>query len=198
MRINRRHILKSTIAASVTTITGTPLLADTHYTIDALDRPHPIASNGNTWELVSDTVMGGISNGTIERNHFKKRNALRMQGDVSLENNGGFIQIALDLGPNQRPMDASQWTGIELDVAGNTEVYNIHLRTNDIKRPWQSYRQSFLAKTEWTTVRLPFDSFTNHRVDKPINLTGLRRIGIVAIGRAFHVDIAISGIRLYP
>ncbi len=197
MHISRRNILKGTIIASATTITGTPLLADTHYTIDALDRPHPIASNGNTWELVSDTVMGGISSGTMERDHFKGRTALRIQGDVSLENNGGFIQLALDLGRDQQPIDATPWAGIELDILGNAQGYNIHLRTADIKRPWQSYRQSFFAKAQWSTLRLPFTDFTNHRVDAPLNIATLRRIGIVAIGRAFHADISISGIRLY-
>ena len=35
--------------------------------------------------------------------------------------------------------------GVEFDVLGNGEGYGIHLRTEDLTRPRQSYRQSFRA-----------------------------------------------------
>jgi len=197
MLTDRRTILKGTLALPFITVTGQPAMANIYNVIDAFDRPHPTASNGNDWELVSDTVMGGVSNGTITRRQVNDRTAVQMQGDVRLENNGGFIQMALDLGPNQGAIDASRWDGIAINVLGNTQEYNIHLRTTDIKRPWQSYRQSFTAKADWQTLKLPFANFTNHRIDAPLDLTGLRRIGIVAIGRAFRADIALSDIRLY-
>ncbi len=197
MHINRRNILRGVSAISITTTMGAPVLAQPHYIIDGIDRPHPTASSGNNWELVSDTVMGGVSNGTMKRHKINGRTALQMQGDVSLENNGGFIQIALDLGNDQSAINTSHWKGIQLDVLGNTEEYNMHLRTVDVTRPWQSYRQSFLTKEEWTTLKLPFSKFTNYRIDAPLNLSALRRIGIVAIGRAFHADISISDLRFY-
>jgi hypothetical protein len=82
-------------------------------------------------------------------------------------------------------------------VLGNDQVYNLHLRTSDISRPWESYRQSFRAPPTWTSVSLPFDGFTPHRTERPLNLARLRRIGIVAIGREFEVDIAIADVRFY-
>ena len=85
------------------------------------------------------------------------RAAIRMRGDLSLENNGGFVQIALDLSPDGGVVDASAWSGIELDVFGNGEEYGVHLRTDALTRPWQSYRQIFSAYAEWRTVQLPFD-----------------------------------------
>jgi hypothetical protein len=66
-----------------------------------------------------------------------------------------------------------------------------------VARPWQSYRQSFVARPEWQTVRLPFAGFEPHRIAAPLDLSTLRRIGIVAIGRAFHADIAIAGVRFH-
>ena len=51
------------------------------------------------WELLSDRVMGGVSSGRLSRETVSGRPAIRMQGDVSLANNGGFIQMALDLDP---------------------------------------------------------------------------------------------------
>ena len=165
--------------------------------IDDLSQPPPRASNGADWELVADRVMGGVSNGTVHRETLRGREAIHLQGDVSLENNGGFLQIALDLAPDGASIDASRWAGLEIEVIGNDESYNLHLRTADVVRPWQSYRHSFIAAPEWQTVRLPFAEFEAHRVGAPLDLTTLRRIGIVAIGRAFHADIAIAGVRFF-
>ena len=165
--------------------------------IDDLSQPWPLASNGATWALIADQVMGGRSTGTMRRELIDGRQAITMQGDVSLENNGGFIQIALDLRPDARTMDASGWSGIEIDVCGNGESYNLHLRTADLTRPWQSYRQSFATSSRWQTVRLAFADFEAHRTDTPFNPGALRRIGILAIGRAFRAEMAISSIRFF-
>ena len=120
-----------------------------------------------------------------------------MQGAVSLANSGGFVQIALDLGDAGGPVDATSWAGIQLDVIGNGETYNLHLRTMDLQRPWESYRQSFQAPTNWSRIKLPFSGFTPHRTERALRLSRLRRLGIVAIGREFDADIAISDIRFY-
>lgn len=165
--------------------------------IDALDQEHPRATIGTRWALIADRVMGGRSFGTMSRETIAGRPALRMRGDVSLENNGGFVQVALDLVPGGGTIDASAWNGVELDAFGNGERYNVHLRTADVVRPWQSYRADFVAPPEWRTVRLPFAAFEPYRLDAPLDLTRLRRLGIVAIGRAFAADIAIGGLRLY-
>ena len=165
--------------------------------IDDLGAPHPRAASGATWEFIADRVMGGVSEGSMAREIVNGRPALRMQGDVSLENNGGFLQVALDLIPDGNPVDASGWTGIEIDVFGNGERYNLHLRTADVTRPWQSYRQSFVASPEWRTHRLPFAAFEPHRIDAPLDVGALRRIGVVAIGRVFSADVAIGGVRFY-
>lgn len=165
--------------------------------IDDLSAGPPRASNGCDWELISDGVMGGRSRGTLRWEAVAGRRALRMQGDVSLENNGGFIQVALDLARDCTFIDAPLFEGIQLDVFGNDETYNLHLRTADVVRPWQSYRQSFSATPEWTSIRLPFAGFEPHRLEVDLDLRTLRRLGIVAIGRAFSVDVAIAGLRFY-
>jgi hypothetical protein len=148
------------------------------------------------WEMVSDQVMGGVSDGRLSHEDVQGRYALRLTGHVSTENNGGFLQMARDLGAG-RGMDASGYTGLELDVLGNGEVYNIHLRTADVTRPWQSYRASFTAPQSWTTVQLPFADFTPHRLTSPLDLKSLRRLGIVAIGKAFYAEIAVARLCLY-
>jgi hypothetical protein len=172
-------------------------MAEAAETVDALDRPHPEATIGTRWELIADRVMGGRSRGRMARETMRGRAALRLAGTVSLANNGGFLQLALDLAPGGATVDARGWTGFALDVIGNGEGYNLHLRTADVVRPWQSYRQGFVAGPDWRTVRLPFEGFEPHRIEAPLDLARLRRIGVVAIGRAFEADIALGGIRFY-
>lgn len=166
-------------------------------TIDDLSRSFPEASTGTPWQILSDAVMGGVSAGRMSRTELDGRPAIRMQGSVSLENNGGFIQIALDLAPDGGAVDAEGFEGIAIDILGNGETYGLHLRTAELSRPWQSYRSNFTAAPAWREIRLPFSSFVPHRTELPLNLRRLRRIGIVAIGRAFHADVAVSGVRFY-
>jgi hypothetical protein len=163
--------------------------------IDDLGLEPPIAAIGSNWQLLTDQVMGGVSRGTMARETIAGRTAICMRGEVSLENNGGFIQIALDLSPDGGSVDASGWSGIELDVCGNDEQYGVHLRTDALWKPWQSYRQIFAAGAQWRTVQLPFDDFVPHRTDIPLDTHRLRRIGLVAIGRAFSSDLALGGLR---
>lgn len=165
--------------------------------IDDLTRNFPEASIGSSWELLSDRVMGGVSTGRLTREPVAGRMANRMRGDVSLANNGGFIQMALDLDPSGRAAGCQGYSGIEVDVWGNGEVYGLHLRTAQLSRPWQSYRQIFLAEKDWRTLRLPFADFVPHRTEAALDLTQLRRLGLAAIGRAFKADLALAGIRFF-
>mgnify|MGYP002404009289 CR=1 FL=1 len=155
------------------------------------------ANSSLQWRFVTDAVMGGVSRGTIANETLAGRNAIRMRGEVSTENNGGFIQIALDLAPEAGSFDAGGFTGFEIDVFGNRASYGAHLRTIDLSRPQQSYRQSFVAIPTWQTVRLPFAQFSPHRTEIPLDIKRLRRIGLVAIGREFTADLAVARLILY-
>ena len=161
--------------------------------IDDLSGRFPEATNGARWELLSDRVMGGVSAGRLSLEPV----AIRLQGNVSLENNGGFIQMALDLDPMGGSVDCRGYEGLEIEVSGNGETYGLHLRTADLGRPWQSYRQAFSAPPDWETIRLPFAKFLPHRTDVAFAPGRIRRLGLVAIGRAFRADLALSAIRFF-
>ncbi|MCP3867826.1 MAG: CIA30 family protein [Gammaproteobacteria bacterium] len=151
---------------------------------------------GSQWRFIADNVMGGVSDGSLSPDSIEGRFCLRMRGTVRLDNNGGFIQATLDIGQT-RGSDASGCQGLLLDVYGNDSVYNLHLRTDDISLPWQSYRASFQAPARWHSVKTPFDTFTGYRTRKKLNITRLRRIGIVAIGREFTADLRIGKLAYY-
>jgi hypothetical protein len=149
------------------------------------------------WEYVSDRVMGGVSTGQLRAEQVAGRAGARMTGRVSLDNNGGFVQMAFDLAPGGGVFDASQWSGIEVDVYGNAEEYEMRLRTAALTRPWQSFRAPFTAGPAWETIRLPFDSFVAHRTSAGFDPAELRRVGILAIGRVFDADVTVAAVRLY-
>lgn len=165
--------------------------------IDDLSRAFPEAATGTRWALITDRVMGGVSNGNLTRTEVHGRPALRMTGGVSLANNGGFVQMALDLAPGGGAVDARGWAGIEVDVLGNGESYGLHLRTTDMLRPWQSFRQGFVAPPLWQTLRLPFAGFAPHRTEAAFAPDRLRRLGLVATGRAFAADLAVARIAFW-
>jgi len=155
------------------------------------------APSAPAWRLVTDAVMGGVSHGTICDEVVGQRRAMRMRGTVSTENNGGFIQIAIDLAAEGCCFDAMALTGVDIDVLGNGESYGAHLRTTDLIRPQQSYRQGFAAGPEWHTVRLPFAQFMPHRTDIAFDPGRLKRLGLVAIGREFTADLSVARLAFY-
>lgn len=156
-----------------------------------------VASSGARWELFTDQVMGGVSRGTIVHEKVGGRSALRMRGSVQLDNNGGFVQASLDLSADGSSIDARAYAGIECTLLGNDEWYNFHLRTTDTLRSWQSYRQSFRAQQDWQLVRLLFRDVKPHRIDTPLDLSCLRRISFVAIGREFDADLCVSRLAFF-
>ncbi|MDH3281102.1 MAG: CIA30 family protein [Gammaproteobacteria bacterium] len=148
---------------------------------------------GPSWRLITDGVMGGLSSGRVDTGEVAGRPCLCLRGQVRLDRNGGFVQAGITLAEDL-PFDASGFAGVLLDVYGNDEAYNIHLRTANLWQPWQSYRVSFIARPRWQTLKLPFDEFRPHRVGVPPDFRQLTRIGLVAIGRAFTADVCVARI----
>jgi hypothetical protein len=155
------------------------------------------ASNGQRWRCVSDRVMGGVSTGFIEGTAIDGRHALRLCGEVSLENNGGFLQANLDLADDGGTVDASAFAGIAITLHGDGGCYAVNLRTARLTRPWQSYRAEVTADAAWQEYRLRFTQFVAHRTELPLDVRELRRVGLIAIGEARTVDVAIGRIAFF-
>lgn len=169
---------------------------DNAFIIDDRSRRGYGATSGGEWRLVTDGVMGGISAGRLSTEGVDNHHCLRLQGDVKLDNNGGFIQAALDLSNDARTK-IPDYTGLSLLVRGNGEQYNVHLRTRDNTLPWQSYRATFTASSRWQELSIPFADFVPYRTVEALDTSRLTRIAIVAIGRAFSADLCIAKLALY-
>ena len=174
---------------------GTPIMADTDLLIID-DFEHTNQSTMDNWDLVEDGVMGGVSRGNAEWSQHQGKSCLRLSGNVSTKNNGGFIQVRRGI-DRVLAQTASEYVGIELLVAGNNEAYNLHLKQKGLFFPWQSFRATFTAKQEWQTIRLPFEEFAAYRTSSGLKPDKMTQLALVAIGRDFEADICIASISLY-
>jgi len=147
------------------------------------------------WRFFTDGVMGGVSSGQLTFLKGGDRTFARMTGTVSTANNGGFIQVRMDL-PKSAPDEA---TGVRLVVRGNDQPYFVHLRTSGTFLPWQYYQAEFEVTGNWREVRLPFEAFmASGRLLRTVPRPGsLKSIAVVAYGRDHSAEVDVREIGFY-
>lgn len=158
-----------------------------------LDQPDAPAR----WRGFSDRVMGGISQEQVTVETIAGQRCLRLRGEVRLEHQGGFVQLALPLEQDGAPFDARACNGVRLLVRGNGEEYRLHLRTTACRRPQQYYWAPFVAASSWQSIELPFAAFEPKWLDAPLDPGALTRLGVVAYGRRFQADVAVAKVALF-
>ena len=155
----------------------------------------PNATIGGRWSYTSDRVMGGVSNGGGAYETVDDRISIRLYGDVSTAQNGGFIQVSLRI--DGRRITAKDYAGIEIDVLGNGEDYNVHVTTTRSFPPWRFYKHTFATTETWTRIRLPWSDFTSETFRQPLDPSTINRLNLTAYARDFEADLAVSRIALY-
>ncbi|HHS99339.1 MAG TPA: hypothetical protein ENK73_00635 [Thiomicrospira sp.] len=164
--------------------------------IEMYELYNPAMKTSPEWFFVSDQVMGGVSNGQVS---FKKNETSPchcLTGKVSLENNGGFLQMQL-VHLDDLNIHFNDFKGIYIEVKGNNHQYNLHLRTSQLLLPWQSFRQQFFASEKWQRLFFSFEEFTSYKTFSKLNPAKISRLGILAIGEAFESNICIRNLGLY-
>tara|TARA_B100000686_G_C16579857_1_gene857548 strand:- start:372 stop:1001 length:630 start_codon:yes stop_codon:yes gene_type:complete len=148
------------------------------------------------WCFVTDKVMGGVSEGDFKLKSDKNFFYYNMQGNVSTENNGGFIQFRTKI---ENHPENKLFDGIRIKVRGNNEEYSIHVRTKYLFLPWQYYEATFTANNDWEIITIPFKKFKKSNFYQPSSVSSIdvETIGIVAIGRNFKANIDLAFIELY-
>jgi hypothetical protein len=174
-----------------------PPVTDSRLVLSDFDVDPEQFAPGVRWSGFTDRVMGGVSDATLERATVAGRRCIRLAGRVTRDRGGGFIQAALDLAPRGGVLDGSPWRGVELDLCGNDEDYNVHLRTPDCRWYDESYRCTFRATPEWRRLRIPWRDFKPNGLGAPLATARLQRVALLGWMREFEADVALASIALY-
>ncbi|MDG1295217.1 MAG: CIA30 family protein [Planktomarina sp.] len=147
------------------------------------------------WVYLTDRVMGGISEGTAQFEDQGIDQVIRLSGEVSTANNGGFIQV-------RSPVlweAAKGKTGIRLTVKGNGDQYFLHIRSTDTRLPWHYYQHSFQASGAWSEISLPFEDFekSSSLLRATLGQSKIKTIGIVAYGKDYSADVSVKRLEFY-
>ena len=147
------------------------------------------------WQYVSDQVMGGVSNGKVEFKDPHNDSYAVLNGQVSTENNGGFIQIRTRV---DRAL-AAEAKGVYIRARGNNQRYYIHLRTTGTRLPWQYYQASFDVADDWQSFKLPLELFapSSNWLRNTVKPQSIRSIGIVAFGRDHQASVEVAEIGFF-
>jgi hypothetical protein len=144
----------------------------------------------NQWNYVADTVMGGISTGGVEFKYIEGKSIAVLKGNVTTENNGGFIQIRRDL----KDIDLESAELIRLIAKGNNQKYFIFLRTTGTILPWQYYQSEFTVNENFNEFVLPIHEFkkSGMLMSSKVNPKKITSIGLVAFGRDHSAELVVT------
>ena len=146
------------------------------------------------WEYISDQVMCGVSTGQAEIKKEENEYFLRLSGNVSTKNNGGFIQVRSKISGL-----SDNFRGLRLKEKGETSAYFIHIRTNFLFLPWQYYSGEFSVDNKWKEVDILFKDFKKSNFYQPsiFNASEIESIGFVAFGKDFNAQLDIMEAELF-
>lgn len=101
---------------------------------------------GESWFVMNDGVMGGLSSGEASL----LENSLKLAGEISLANRGGFSSVRSPWGK----MDLSNFSKVNIRYRSTGQVVALALETN--RRWWLPYYLLDLQTTagEWQTLSL--------------------------------------------
>jgi hypothetical protein len=147
--------------------------------------------------IVNDGVMGGRSSSRVE---FDPSGFAVFEGDLSLENNGGFASARLPI-PARSMRDASH---LVLRVRGDGHRYQARLRRG---RSWDgiAYTAGFDTRAgEWLVVELAIESFQpsfrgfRPRGAGPVDPAEVGQVGLMLTDKQegpFRLEIEWIGVR---
>ena len=108
------------------------------------------SSGIQSWQVVNDGVMGGLSKGFIK---LSTEGHAVYQGEVSLENNGGFSSVR-----HRFPrINISDYENICLRVKGDGKRYQLRLKEDSYDR--HSFITYFETSGSWEDICLPLSAF---------------------------------------
>ena len=146
------------------------------------------------WRYIADDVMGGVSKGQVDFETIDGSNVAILRGNVSTENNGGFIQIRREL----KNINLNEAKFIKITAKGNDQKYFIFLRTTGTLLPWQYYSSHFEVTDQFKEFVLPIAEFKKSGVlmTSTVNPKNITSIGLVAFGRDHQANLYIKELEI--
>ena len=144
------------------------------------------------WIGITDRVMGGVSDLTISH----ADGIFFMKGNVSTDNNGGFVRLS-----NRLAINSNEFKGIKFKAKGNNEKYEIHVTLKGLKiPPWSYFSQGFDVTDHWQEYEIFFSNLERSAGFSAVTMKAknIRDISIAGFGRDFVVDLEIKEISLIP
>jgi monofunctional biosynthetic peptidoglycan transglycosylase len=147
------------------------------------------------WRAINDGVMGGVSAGRM----LATEHGLRFEGELSLDNNGGFASVRRLVG-----QDLAGMRGVRIEVRGDGRSYQARFR-QDGRFDGVAWRAAFETTGWWQTVELDFGAFEpvfrGRRVPQagPLVAADIRQFGfMLADGKAGPFRLDIRSIEFLP
>ena len=151
--------------------------------------------NAEPWRAVNDGVMGGISAGRM----VGAEDGLSFEGELSLENNGGFASVRRLVG-----QDLADAVRLRIEVRGDGRSYQARFR-QDGRFDGVAWRALFETTGSWQTVELAFGAFEpvfrGRRVPQagPLVAADIRQFGfMLADGKPGPFRLEIRSIEFLP
>jgi len=131
------------------------------------------------WSIVNDGVMGGLSQSKASLD----ANALLFTGNVSLQNNGGFVSLRSPMGK----YDLSAYNYCEIRFRSDTSRKFEILIEKDTPFYLPKFRAKFGAGSkDWETITIPLRDFEISKMGStiqqgidPVRLQDIQRIGFI-------------------
>lgn len=129
----------------------------------------------DSWKIVNDNVMGGISSASFEING--NGNA-EFKGKVSTANNGGFASVRYRF----KSTDIAGKTTISIRLKGDSKPYQFRAKSNS--NTYYSYITSFSTSNSWETINIKlqdlYPSFRGNKLDEEnFNETSIEEISFL-------------------
>ncbi len=163
--------LQSRLLLGLILISPSILAAQAHKSPNLLD----LTGAPNGWLIVNDTVMGGVSQSSIQAEEDK---TLVFKGELSLKNNGGFVSTR----SRTSPLNFNNATAVDLRIKGDGRTYYLDLRQSRTMRAG-SFRAPFTTTPgKWENIRIPLSNFVFQSFGRPFPNAVLPRGAISSIG----------------
>ncbi|MFK7774756.1 MAG: CIA30 family protein [Saprospiraceae bacterium] len=150
------------------------------------------ANEIDSWRIVNDGVMGGLSESKIAWD--EKNKTFIFSGNVSMDNNGGFASV------RTVPQTFAQgdFEKVKLRVKGDGKTYKFRMR-NSTRFDGVAYSLDFeTEKNKWMEIEMDIDDFQPtfrgriYAEYGKLDINDLQQIGFLIAGKQegkFHLEV---------